>query len=139
MKMVLMSILCGCVLLMDAPADAEEPKVNCEKADTQMEMNYCAEQDFNAADADLNAQWKVTRKALADWDKKLDVDQRGAENALLKSQRAWIDYRDGECEAEGYSAHGGTMEPMLVMSCKAELSKVRTEELKQLADTIGQQ
>ena len=139
MKMVLMSILCGCVLLMDAPADAEEPKVNCEKADTQMEMNYCAEQDFNAADADLNAQWKVTRKVLADWDKKLDVDQRGAENALLKSQRAWIDYRDGECEAEGYSAHGGTMEPMLVMSCKAELSKVRTEELKQLADTIGQQ
>jgi uncharacterized protein YecT (DUF1311 family) len=103
-----------------------------------MELNYCAEKDFDAADAALNTQWKQTRKVVADYDKQLEANQRGAEKALLKAQRAWIDYRDGQCEAEGFAARGGTMEPMLVMSCKAEVSKVRADELKQLAETIGQ-
>ncbi|WP_137136224.1 lysozyme inhibitor LprI family protein [Rhizobium sp. FKY42] len=139
MKLFLGLMLCGCVLLQDGPSSAEEkPNFDCAKSETQMEMNYCAEQDFDAADAALNKQWKATRKVMVDWDKQLDANQRGAEEALLKAQRAWINYRDGQCEAEGFAARGGTMEPMLLMSCKAELSKVRTEELKTLAETIGQ-
>lgn len=139
MKIALGLMLCGCVLLQDGPSSAEDrPDFDCEKAETQMEMTACAERDFDAADAVLNKQWKATRKVMADWDKELDVSQRGAEEALLKAQRAWIAYRDGQCEAEGFAARGGTMEPMLLMSCKAELSKVRTEELKTLAGTIGQ-
>jgi uncharacterized protein YecT (DUF1311 family) len=117
----------------------DTPKVDCDKAETQADMNICAGRDFAAADADLNAQWKITRQVMADWDRELSVDQRGAEKALLKGQRAWIDYRDGQCESEAFAARGGTLEPMLLMSCKAEISKVRTEELKTLAETIGQE
>jgi uncharacterized protein YecT (DUF1311 family) len=117
----------------------DAPKVDCDKAETQADMNICAGRDFAAADADLNAQWKITRQVMADWDRELSADQRGAEKALLKGQRAWIDYRDGQCESEAFAARGGTLEPMLLMSCKAEISKVRTEELKTLAETIGQE
>ncbi|MBP2548716.1 uncharacterized protein YecT (DUF1311 family) [Neorhizobium galegae] len=129
----------GGVLLAGAVQAQEAPKVDCDKAETQADMNICAGRDFTAADADLNAQWKITRQVMVDWDKALPADQRGAEKALLKGQRAWLDYRDGQCESEAFAARGGTLEPMLLMSCKAEISKVRTEELKTLAETIGQE
>lgn len=139
MKIVLGLMLCGCVLLQDGPSSAEEkPEFDCGNKETQMEMTMCAGEEYEAADKALNAQWKLTRKVMVDWDKELDESQRGAEAALLKAQRAWIDYRDGQCEAEGFAARGGTLEPMLNASCLAELTKLRTEELKTLAETIGQ-
>ncbi|WP_137131732.1 lysozyme inhibitor LprI family protein [Rhizobium sp. FY34] len=139
MKFVLSSLmLCGCVLLIDGPSSAQEPVVDCGKAETQNEMTYCAEQDYLAADKALNAQWKLTKKIVVDWDKQLEANARGAEEALMKGQRAWITYRDGQCEAAGFAARGGTMEPMLIYACQAEMTTSRTEELKQLAETIGQ-
>jgi uncharacterized protein YecT (DUF1311 family) len=102
-----------------------------------MDMNSCSDQDYQAADAELNAQYKKTRAAMLEVDKGLDASLRGAEKALLAGQRAWIDYRDGECEAEGFQARGGSMEPMLVSGCKATLTRARTKELKQLADGPG--
>lgn len=115
-------------------AYAVGPKLDCSNAQTQAEMTECAVNDFDAADKALNAQWKRTRAAMVETDANLDADQKGAEKALLKGQRAWIDYRDGQCEAEGFSARGGTLEPMLVASCKAHLTDLRTKELKSMAE-----
>ena len=56
----------------------------------------------------------------------------GAVEMLKKAQRAWIGYRDGQCQLSGYSARGGSMEPMLVSQCLADLTKKRTQELKDL-------
>lgn len=47
---------------------------------------------------------------------------------------AWVSFRDANCEAAGFQARGGTMEPMLVSSCLADMSKKRAEELLTLAD-----
>lgn len=111
---------------------AQQP--DCKNPQTQTDMTSCAVSDFEAADKALNAQWKITRKAFTDRDMELDGDMKGAEKALLKAQRAWIDYRDGECEAQGFSARGGTMEPMLVAACKADLTKARVKQLKSLVE-----
>jgi uncharacterized protein YecT (DUF1311 family) len=62
---------------------------------------------------------------------------KGAEQALVKAQRAWIDYRDAECDAFGFQARGGTMEPMLVAGCLANITDKRTKELKELEDTMS--
>jgi uncharacterized protein YecT (DUF1311 family) len=112
-----------------------EDHVDCANAQTQMEMNFCAAQEFETADAELNALWKDARAAA----KALDEDQpqenmKGAAAALLAAQRAWITYRDGQCELEGFSARGGTMEPMLVSGCKAELTRTRNAQLKAFID-----
>jgi uncharacterized protein YecT (DUF1311 family) len=125
------------ILFAFGPACAEDAPADCGNAATQMDMNSCSDQDYQAADAELNAQYKKTRAAVLEVDKGLDASLRGAEKALLAGQRAWIDYRDGECEAEGFQARGGSMEPMLVSGCKATLTRARTKELKQLADGPG--
>jgi uncharacterized protein YecT (DUF1311 family) len=125
------------ILFAFGPARADDAPADCGNAATQMDMNSCSDQDYQAADAELNAQYKKTRAAMLEVDKGLDANLRGAEKALLAGQRAWIDYRDGECEAEGFQARGGSMEPMLVSGCKATLTRARTKELKQLADGPG--
>jgi uncharacterized protein YecT (DUF1311 family) len=109
---------------------------DCKKPATQIDMTICATQDYDKADAGLNAQYKLTKQKLADLDKQLADKLKGAEKSLLTAQRAWIAYRDAQCAAYGFQARGGTLEPMLISGCLAEMTRKRTQELKQLAEGL---
>ena len=125
-------MLCGCVLLQDAPASGEDVRdVDCNNAMTQVDMNQCAAEDYRKADAAMNAQWAETRAAMLAWDKATPPsDDNGAAKRLLASQRAWLAFRDATCDVEGYSVEGGSMQPLVISSCLAALTTRRTEELK---------
>lgn len=121
-------------------AQAQEDAIDCANAQTQAELNSCAYQDFEKADKELN---RVYRKALK---KQEEVDREvadmgpnyvGAVKALKKAQRAWIDYRDGHCEGVGFEARGGSMEPMLVSGCMAQLTLERTKQLREFIKSAG--
>lgn len=118
------------------PAIAQEPKVDCGKAETQMEMTYCAEQDLVAADKALNAQYQATRKVAKKRDADSEPDANKADEFLVKAQRAWVAYRDAQCDSWGYQAHGGSMEPQLIYDCQADLTRKRTAELKALSENM---
>lgn len=136
LKLALLPLLCGCVLLVDAPTSAQEPQPNCKDPQTQADMTICAGRDLADADKALNAQYQVTRKALKERDADASVELKGGEDALLKAQRAWLAYRDAQCASVGFQARGGSMEPMLVSSCEADLTRNRTAELKALVDNM---
>tara|TARA_R110002020_G_scaffold85891_6_gene211561 strand:+ start:5585 stop:5992 length:408 start_codon:yes stop_codon:yes gene_type:complete len=121
-------------LLLPFAAQAQDPEINCEDAQTQMEMTYCAEQDFVEADELLNAQYKLSRQATKAADADAMADLRGADAALVAAQRAWVAFRDAHCASYGYQARGGSMEPMLIYACQADLTRQRTEQLKELTD-----
>ena len=107
--------------------DAEE--VACYQADySQQGMNMCAGEAFQRADNALNAQW--AKVMAGEGDKKL-VD------LLLESQRAWLKYRDAQCLAAAADSIGGSIWPMLVSGCKAELTRERTHELKVMLQGEG--
>lgn len=137
MKRMSISMAGGLALLAgSAFAQDAEPNVDCANAMTQMDINSCANEEYEAADKALNVQWAKTRKVMAEWDADIDAENRGAVDSLMKAQRAWIDYRDGQCDAVGYSVWGGTMYPAVVSGCLTELTQKRTEELKDLAKGI---
>ena len=125
----------ACVCLAAAPAVAQD--WDCSKADElpQMGMNYCAYEDWQTADKALNAVWPMVRARMKAMDAEnaeyVPEQANGAEN-LLKAQRAWIDYRDGQCEAEGAQFAGGSIRPLITISCKTTLTRKRTEELLQM-------
>ncbi len=117
------------LLFMACPVFADsEP--NCENPVAQQEMNICANRDFEKADAALNAVWKLARKSAEDEDEGLEGNLKGSAAALLAAQRGWLAYRDGSCELAGFEARGGSMEPMLVAGCLAEMTRARTKELQ---------
>jgi uncharacterized protein YecT (DUF1311 family) len=117
------------------------PNWNCEDPQVQQEMNWCAGQDFQAADKALNAQWRLTREAMkardVEWNATGRDNRPGWFATLLESQRGWLRYRDGHCALAGYKARGGSLEPLLVLTCKAQATRVRTEKLEELAQSPG--
>lgn len=118
----------------------EDPPVDCANAQTQMDMNQCAYEDFEKADRELNAVYKKAMVSQVELDKQsaeMSPVYVGAVKALKKAQRAWIDYRDGQCEGMGYQASGGSMQGMLIDGCKASLTQARTKELRELTQGLG--
>ncbi|MEO1748696.1 MAG: lysozyme inhibitor LprI family protein, partial [Pseudomonadota bacterium] len=99
-------LLAASVALLASQTLAQDAPWNCNAwADLpQQGMNYCAYQDWQKADAELNTLWpevkrwaRATDKYTREWRPQIAI----AEESLLKAQRAWIDYRDGHCESEG--------------------------------------
>ena len=102
---------------------------NCADPQTQTDMTICAGEHFEKADARLNKVWSELRRARG-----TSADDKESFTVVLEAQRTWLAYRDAQCKAEGYEAHGGTMEPMLVADCKARLTDERAKSLQEMLD-----
>jgi len=103
--------------------------LDCADPTTQREMTACAAQDWQAADAALNAEYKRAMARARDYDAGALPDHAGAVAALKSAQRAWIGFRDGHCAAESFAWKGGSAEAMIVSACLAQLTRDRTRQL----------
>lgn len=119
------------------------PPCDQEAADrgVQSDMNICAQREYLEADTELNAQWRKTREHMRRSDTNAQDhidpardDRSGYFETLLTAQRAWIAYRDAHCRSEGYYARGGSLEPLLVSTCKTQLTRQRTQQLRELTE-----
>lgn len=126
------SLLALAAALAASSAAAQQP--DCRNPTFQMEMTFCAEQGWLAADAELNAAYAKARAAMKALDALMPADQRGADIALRDAQRLWVPYRDAACAAEGYLMHGGSAEPMLIYGCRERLTRARTSDLRLLIE-----
>ena len=123
---------------LQASLDAQAREHNCADPQAQLDMNFCAELDFERADAELN---RIYRQEVADarrMDQEIErsVDQRPTSEAMLReAQRAWVTFRDAQCTYEGYQeARGGSMEPMVYHGCRARLTRERIAQLNPPAE-----
>ena len=120
---------------MSSGSAGEKVKCDPDKS-SQFDLNVCAAEDMHKADDELNALYK---KALADAAER-DTDHaerpelQGAVAALKSAERAWIDYRNGNCKGVKLSAEGGSMTMMVFDQCIAKMTRNRIEELKVLMD-----
>lgn len=107
-----------CTLLSLPVSDARA--LDCENPLTTVDMISCADLDYQRADKELNQVYVEMRSHLDETARKL----------LQDSQRAWIAYRDAECKRARDEARGGTLAPVLQISCLAELTEQRIGDLK---------
>jgi uncharacterized protein YecT (DUF1311 family) len=113
----------GSLLLSAAPSvcmAASPDAVDCSKAVTQMDMNQCADRDFRAWDAKLNALYRVVMK---------NQDTKG-QMLLRTAERNWIAWRDSECAFESASSEGGSIQPMEYSLCLTDKTHARIKELE---------
>jgi uncharacterized protein YecT (DUF1311 family) len=110
-------------------------EAECAAAMSQMEMNACAQQAFERADAELNALYRRLIDGAREDDGSPDNgrsdgdDRPGAEATLREAQRAWVAFRDAHCRGEGYAERGGSMEPMIFHQCLERLTRERIAQL----------
>ena len=116
----------------------QEPPLNCDNPQAQLEMNMCAEQDFERADAELNRVYRSAIQSAQQADREYartmanagGSDEPGEEASLREAERAWVTFRDAQCRGESFEARGGSMQPMLYGGCRATLTRARTAELR---------
>ncbi len=123
------------VLALAFPASAQE--WDCTDASNlpQQGLNHCAWIDFEEADRALNVAWELVKEEIDARDADMPEQWKGWGKALLDAQRAWITYRDAHCEAEGFQVRGGSMEPLIVATCKTHETRERIQDLLLLIET----
>jgi uncharacterized protein YecT (DUF1311 family) len=109
----------------------------CANANTQVESNECFAKLYEAVDAQLNVEYNKVVAAM-----KKNLAQAQHDNAaaqithqetaltkLLAAQRAWLTYRDVNCDSVKFQYEGGTIQPMIWSQCMADTSQQRITTL----------
>ncbi|MBN9061088.1 MAG: urease-associated protein [Rhizobiales bacterium 65-9] len=109
-------------LAAGATVRAQTPPKACASAATQSEMTECADKAFRKADQELNDSYKTIEARL-----KGDAEKM---NRLVTAQRAWIVFRDAECNFAASNVAGGSAYPMTVALCAEAMTNHRLQDLK---------
>jgi uncharacterized protein YecT (DUF1311 family) len=91
-------------------------------AQSQSELGDAAHRSYQQADAELN---RVYQQLAATHD-------AGYRAGLVASERAWVRFRDAQCDWQTIGTEGGTIRPMLVSNCLRTLTVQRTAELRRM-------
>ena len=91
-------------------------------ATTQADLNDCAAQSFEKSDTALNGLYRQIMQRLG----------KGSAEArqLVAAQRAWIAFRDAECDFAASGVEGGSIYPMTVVNCRDALTQKRIDDFK---------
>lgn len=100
----------------DAPTPIQDSEVSSclYQAKDSTAVLTCHQQAYSSADNELNVVYRQIRKQLSKTDK----------TALLNAQRAWLSYRDLNCQAESIQ------DLIKRQSCLTRMTKMRVEELR---------
>jgi uncharacterized protein YecT (DUF1311 family) len=102
---------------------APPAKEDCGAITAQQEMNACFGRAFDRADAQLNVVYAAVLKGMND-------DAKGV--ALLRTaQRAWVEFRNGNCAWQAHGEEGGSLYPTAVATCEIKMTEARTGELQE--------
>lgn len=113
-------------VILTGTAGAQE--ADCSDPQNQMEMNFCAKQDWQDQDARLNAEYKSAMARAKEFDAG-GYSEDKAVAALKTAQRAWLPFRDGNCAAEAFAMKDGSGEAMIYFGCMAAMTATRADEL----------
>ena len=112
--------------LVAYPALAEEKPPVCQNAQGVIEQIECFNQELKVADANLNATW---RRVIAEHPSGGVKEEHTKD--IRAAQRAWIAFRDTDCEAKSKIGIPKYWELNRVV-CLYEMTKSRTADLKEV-------
>lgn len=95
---------------------------DCSNAADQRAVAACVGQALKQSDAELNATYGQIQQRLK--------NDPATAKLLVGAQRAWVAFRDAECNFSSSSSLGGTVYPMIVALCADRLTRQRIDGLK---------
>lgn len=118
-------------LLMVALSHASYAKEPCEREDSTVALNECSKFGFDEADRELNLEYQQVLKDLRTLAKAGD-DVSKMKAALVKAQRAWVAFRDADCDAVYENYAGGSVRNAVYFHCMEKHIRQRTAALRNL-------
>ncbi|MEA5596410.1 lysozyme inhibitor LprI family protein [Rivularia sp. UHCC 0363] len=100
--------------------------VNCKNPQTTSQMRICAGRSYETADQKLNQVYRQLKPKL----------RASQQKRLVDAQTAWIQFRDKSCAFEAGDAEGGTLEPVLKLSCLTDVTQQRVKDLQRYLEIV---
>lgn len=120
-------VLLSLLLPAAAPARGQAEEDPCApEAQRSSQLTACARREFAEATAELA---RVRAALHADLEPRSRVKLRAAE-------RAWLRYRQTNCDAEASIYENGTIQPLIELRCMTRVTRERAAELKAQARTL---
>ncbi|WP_442109557.1 lysozyme inhibitor LprI family protein [Pseudomonas sp. NUPR-001] len=120
-SLLALTLMSAIVPFANAQSDSAAYSQCMQNAATTVASKACIGAEIEQQDARLNAAYKSAMAAL-------EPAQQGQ---LRDAQRAWIKYRDANCELY-YRLTGGTIDQLNGAGCVLEMTKARATELSGL-------
>ena len=122
------------------PAQSAKPPAPpdpCPNAKSQLDLNDCYTNLYQSADTQLNATYnnivgfmkKNLLLAQHDHNAVLITHNEISLTKLLTAQRAWLAYRDANCDSIKFQYEGGSIQPMIWSQCMADTTQQRIATL----------
>lgn len=125
-------VLAGCAALPSVTARAADPApaaapalkangtpIDCDATNADDELLACARKDLEAGQKRLDSLVKQTSASLPPEGKTI----------FEAAQKSWVAYRDADCRWNAYEPDTGRTSELILMSCLADLTISRMEEL----------
>jgi uncharacterized protein YecT (DUF1311 family) len=101
-------------------------KLNCNDAQTQSDINQCAQVSYQNADKKLNQVYKDIISKLSG----------SRKQKLITAQQAWIRFKDTSCEFERSGHEGGSIAPTIYFGCLETTTNQRTKQLQEYIQSV---
>ncbi len=96
-------------------------------------LKECTHTAYSEADKVLTKTYRSVQAALKATPGDSEADDKKEEfKRLLASERAWITYRDAECDLQGVEMLGGSGEGLVIGTCLYSLTAQRVKDLDDL-------
>lgn len=93
--------------------------IDCDATDADNELLACARKDLDAGQKRLDDLVKQTQASLP----------AAGRSTFDAAHKAWLAYRDADCRWNAYDVETGRTSELILMSCLADLTISRMEEL----------
>lgn len=105
----------------------------CKTQSTTLVINECGKLTLKEKDRELNQAYQALMKSLKADDTGDDRNFAEVKKKLQDAQRAWITFRDNDCQGKLSRWASGTIRGARHLGCLADRTEQRTKELRNWA------
>jgi uncharacterized protein YecT (DUF1311 family) len=120
------------LLAITVSAKAESTEIDCSSAFSTPDIERCAAIELDAVEVSLNQAYRRLVKQLTKPDTAQD-NYSDYRNKLLNAQRAWIKFREADCDTQYAMHRSGTIRNAVYLNCKQQRAEQRIKELNNYA------
>jgi uncharacterized protein YecT (DUF1311 family) len=121
------------IALLLLACSASAAAINCANAITTLDINECASREQAKVEAKLNKVYQRVLKSLDKPDEELEKYSE-MKKKLIVAQRAWVKFREADCDAVYAKSASGTMRTVLFIGCMQSHAEKRIKELEAYED-----
>ncbi|MCH8941594.1 MAG: DUF1311 domain-containing protein [Bacteroidetes bacterium] len=120
---------------------AQNKKIDCEKAVTQMDLNFCAKYRYEKAQKNMDELYskllKIIKERQNDFANGNPLTGKKFVDNFVDSQEQWKKYRESFVSFYSSIYQGGSMKPMVHFNTMTTITKERLKELKDLLEEFS--